>query len=159
MHLNMTPVACPGGGGGGGGLRVLKHPPPPQLWHNSQISSSVATICADNQELVAGTNNKLTGVYNSLSKQLFLIATWPKQPSLSASYLQERVSEGRGQRFLGAWLKILHAIGLAPPSFKSWTRHWTHSIFVLCKQCLQIQMLLGMLQFLLGEIHYRKNFT
>ena len=82
-----------------GGLRVLEHPP--QLWHNSQISSSVATIYADNRELVARTNSKLTGLYNSLSKQLLLVATWPKQPSLSASHLQERVSEGRGQRFGG----------------------------------------------------------
>ena len=43
--------------GGGGGLRVLEHPP--QLWHNSQISSSVATLYADNQQLVARTNNEL----------------------------------------------------------------------------------------------------
>ena len=40
-----------------GGLRVLEHPP--QLWHNSQISSSVATLYADNQQLVARTNNEL----------------------------------------------------------------------------------------------------
>ena len=55
-----------------------------------------------------------------------------KQPSLSASYLQERVNEGRGQR-LGAWLQILRtrasrATDLAPPSFKSWIRHWTAAI-------------------------------
>ena len=42
------------------GLRVLKHPP--QLWHNRQISSSVATVYADNRQLVARTNNKLTGL-------------------------------------------------------------------------------------------------
>ena len=97
---------------------MLEHPP--QLWNNSQISSSVATIYADNRQLVARTNNKLTGLYNSLSKQLFLVATWPKQPSLSASYLQERVSEGRGLKFCA---RASRAIGLAPSSFKSWTRH------------------------------------
>ena len=44
-----------------GGLRVLEHPP--QLWHNSQISSSVATVYADNRQLlVARTKNKLTGL-------------------------------------------------------------------------------------------------
>ena len=37
-----------------GGLRVLEHPR-----HNSQISSSVAPLYADNQQLVARTNNEL----------------------------------------------------------------------------------------------------
>ena len=79
-----------------GGLRVLEHPP--QLWHNSQISSSVATVYADNRQLVARTNNKLTGLENSLSKQLFLVATWPK----TAFFVSQLcVSEGRGQRFGG----------------------------------------------------------
>ena len=41
-----------------GGLRVLEHPP--QLWHNSQISCSVATVYADNQQLIARTSNELT---------------------------------------------------------------------------------------------------
>ena len=45
-----------GGGGGGGGLRVLEHPP--QLWYNSQISSSVATVYADNQQLHGSQNQQ-----------------------------------------------------------------------------------------------------
>ena len=40
--------------GGAPGARA-----PPQLWHNNQISSSVATLYADNQQLVARTNNEL----------------------------------------------------------------------------------------------------
>ena len=41
-------------------LRELEHSP--QLWHNSKLSISVATIVTYNQELVATTNNKLTGL-------------------------------------------------------------------------------------------------
>ena len=41
-------------------LRELEHPP--QLWHNSQLSSSLTTIFTDNRKLAATTNNKLTGL-------------------------------------------------------------------------------------------------
>ena len=82
-------------------LRVLEHPP--QLWHNSTKLSGNC-LCRY-RHLVARIKNKLTGLQKSLSKQLFLVATWPKQPSLSASYLLERVSEGRGQHF-GAGLNF-----------------------------------------------------
>ena len=48
------------GGRGWGELRVLEHPA--QLWRNSQISSSVATVFTDNQQLVARTDNEITGL-------------------------------------------------------------------------------------------------
>ena len=41
-------------------LMELEHPP--QLWHNSQLSSSLTTIFTDNRKLAATTNNKLTGL-------------------------------------------------------------------------------------------------
>ena len=75
-----------------GGLRVLEHPP--QLWHNSQISSSVATIYADNRQLVARTKNKLTGLYNSLSKQLFLVATWPNSLLCQPAIFKNALARG-----------------------------------------------------------------
>ena len=79
-----------------GGLRGLEDPP--KVWHNSQLSSCVTTILTDKQQLVAKTNNKLTGLAlnGSFSSLLGL-----KQPSLSSSCVQERVNEGRGQRFWG----------------------------------------------------------
>ena len=86
-----------------GGLRVLEHPP--QLWNNSQISSSVATIYADNRQLVARTNNKLT--IRSLNNSFLSILGQNSLLCQPAIYLQERVSEGRGQRFGGGardWL-------------------------------------------------------
>ena len=87
-----TAGVCPVGGGSGGSST------PPKVWHNSQLSSCVITIVTDKQQLVANTNNKLTGLAlnGSFSSLLGL-----KQPSLSSSYLQERVNEGRGQRLGG----------------------------------------------------------
>ena len=57
-------------------LRELEHPP--QLWHYSKISISVTTIVTHIRKLGATTNNRLTGLLNSLPKPLFLIATRPK---------------------------------------------------------------------------------
>ena len=79
-----------------GGLRGLEYPP--KVWHNSQLSSCVTTIVTDKQQLVAKTNNKLTGLALNGS---FLSLLGLKQPSLSSSCLQECVNEGRGQRFGG----------------------------------------------------------
>ena len=79
-----------------GGLRGLEHPP--KVWHNSHLNSCVTTIVTEKQQLVAKTNNKLTGLTlnGSFSSLLGL-----KQPSLSSSCPQERVNEGRGQHFVG----------------------------------------------------------
>ena len=43
-----------------GGLRGLERPA--KVWYNSQLSSCVTTIVTDKQQLVAKTNNKLTGL-------------------------------------------------------------------------------------------------
>ena len=73
------------------GRRGLEHPP--KVWHSSQLSSCVTTIVTDKQQLVAKTNNKLTGLaLNGSFSQLLGL----KQPSLSSSCLQERINEGRG---------------------------------------------------------------
>ena len=79
-----------------GGIRGLEHPP--KVWHNSQLSSCVTTIVTDKQQLIAKTNNKLTGLALNGSFSLLLGL---KQPSLSSSCLQERDNEGRGQHFGG----------------------------------------------------------
>ena len=76
-----------------GGLRGLEHPP--KVWYNSQLSSCVTT---KKQQLIAKTNNKLTGL---TLNGIFLSLLGLKQPSLSSNRLQERVNEGRGQRFGG----------------------------------------------------------
>ena len=65
--------------------------------------------------LLASKIRSLNGVFSS---QLGL-----KQPSLSASYLQECVNKGRGQRFEGMAKIFTRTIDLAPPSFKSWIHH------------------------------------
>ena len=85
---------------------MLEHPP--QLWHNSQLSSSaqILSMIIDNWQLLP-TINLLASKIRSLNS-VFSSSLGLKQPSLSASYFQERVNEGRGQR-LGAWLKILCA--------------------------------------------------
>ena len=73
-----------------GVLRVLEHPP--QLWHNSQFSSSVINIVTDNFD-----DWKLLPTINLLASKIrsqnssFSSPFGLKQPSLSASYLQERV--------------------------------------------------------------------
>ena len=59
-----------------GRLRVLEHPPEPAM-------------------------NLLASKIRSLNSSFLSLATWPKQPSLTVSYLQERVGEGCGQRFGG----------------------------------------------------------
>ena len=106
-------------------LRVLEHPP--QLWHNSQLSTSaqILSMIIDNWQLLP-TINLLASKIRSLNR-VFSSSLGLKQPSLSASYLQERVNEGRGQRFWGVAknfaARALRAINLAPPSFKSWIRH------------------------------------
>ena len=105
-----------GGGGGGGGLRGLEHPP--KVWHNSQLRSCVTTIVTDKQQLVAKTNNKLTGLALSSS---FSSLLGLKQPSLSSSCLQEYVNEGCGQRFRGVAKCFARAFGSAPPFLKYWT--------------------------------------
>ena len=58
----------------------------------------MTTIVTEKQQLIAKTNNKLTGVALNGSFSLLLGL---KQPSLSSSCLRERVNEGRGQRFGG----------------------------------------------------------
>ena len=90
--------ACPAGGSGGSSTPLRSGTTAANL-----VLSCVKAIVTDKQQLVAKTNNKLTGLTlnSSFSSLLGL-----KQPSLSSSCLQERVNEGRGQR-LGAWLKIL----------------------------------------------------
>ena len=88
-----------------GGLKGLEHPT--KVWHNSQLSSCVTTILTDKQQLVAKTNNKLTGLTlnGSFSSLLGL-----KQPSLSSSCVQECVNEGRGQRFGGVAKYFVRAL-------------------------------------------------
>ena len=85
-----------------GGLGGLSTP----LW-SGQLTGCMTTIVTDKQQLVAKTNNKLTGLAlnRSFSSLLGL-----KQPSLSLSCLQERVNEGRGQIFWDM-AKILHVFG------------------------------------------------
>ena len=81
-------------------LRVLEHPP--QLWHNSQLSTSAQILLSmiiDNWQLLP-TINLLASKIRSLNS-VFSSSLGLKQPSLSASYLQERVNEGRGQRLGG----------------------------------------------------------
>ena len=56
----------------------------------------MTTIVADKQQLIAMTNNKLTGFALNDSFSLLLGL---KQPSLSSSCLQERVNEGCDQSF------------------------------------------------------------
>ena len=63
-----------------GGLRGLEHPP--KVWHNSQLSSCVTTIVTDKQQLIAKTNNKLTGLALNGSISLLLGL---KQPSKLSS--------------------------------------------------------------------------
>ena len=51
--------------------------------------------------MVATTNSEVIGLYNLLHKQELFIATWPKTALFQvfhslASYLQDRVNEGRG---------------------------------------------------------------
>ena len=88
-----------------GGLRGLEHPP--KVWHKSQHSSYVTTIVTDKQQLVAKTNNNLTGLAlnGGFSSLLGL-----KQPSLSSSCLQERINEGCGQLFGGVAKDFARAI-------------------------------------------------
>ena len=105
---------------------MLEHPP--QLWHNSQLSTSaqILSMIIDNWQLLP-TINLLASKIRSLNS-VFSSSLCLNQPSLTASYLQERVNEGRGQRFGGVAIKFCarasRAIDLAPPSFKSWIRHW-----------------------------------
>ena len=102
-------------------LRVLEHPP--QLWHNSQLSTSaqILSMIIDNWQLLP-TINLLASKIRSLNR-VFSLSLGLKQP-LSASYLQERVNEGRGQRFGGVAKNFAsRTIDLAPPSFKPWIRH------------------------------------
>ena len=64
---------------------------------------SVATVYADNQQLVARTNNELTIISSkigSLSNSFSLLLGQNSLLCQPASYLQERVSEGCGQYFL-----------------------------------------------------------
>ena len=78
---------------------MLEHPP--QLWHNSQLSTSaqILSMIIDNWQLLP-TINLLASKIRSLNS-VFSSSLGLKQPSLSASYLQERVNEGRGQRLGG----------------------------------------------------------
>ena len=115
-------------------LRVLEHPP--QLWHNSQLSTSaqILLMIIDNWQLLP-TINLLASKIRSLNS-VFSSSLGLNQPSLTASYLQERVNEGRGQRFGGVAIKFCarasRAIDLAPPSFKSWIRHCRRLTFEDC---------------------------
>ena len=70
---------------------------------------SVTTIVTHSRKLVATTNNKLTAMWNSLPKQLFLLARRPKT-AFFVSQLPSRMSwlVGVVAEF-GAWLKILRA--------------------------------------------------
>ena len=94
-------------------LRVLEHPP--QLWHNSQLSTSaqILSMIMDNWQLLP-TINLLASKIRSLNS-VFSSSLGLKQPSLSVSYLQKRVNEGR-VNVLGAWLKILRAHARDQPS-------------------------------------------
>ena len=97
---------------------------PPQLGHNRKTSISVTNVVTHNQKLVATTNSKLTALWNSLSKQLFLIVRRPKT-AFFVSQLPSRTS----------WLVCVVAdwgrgcmctsctIDLAPPFLKFWIRH------------------------------------
>ena len=80
-------------------LRVLEHPP--QLWHNSQLSTSaqILSMIIDNWQLLP-TINLLASKIRSLNS-VFSSPLGLKQPSLSASYLQECVNKGpRTSKFL-----------------------------------------------------------
>ena len=82
-------------------LRVLEHPP--QLWHNSQLSTSAQILLSmiiDNWQLLP-TINLLASKIRSLNS-VFPSSLGLKLPSLSASYLQECVNEGRGYKFARA---------------------------------------------------------
>ena len=59
----------------------------------------MTTIVTDKQQLVAKTNNKLTGLALNGS---FSSLLGPKQPSLSSSCVQERVDEGVAKIFASA---------------------------------------------------------
>ena len=115
-----------------GGLRGLEHPP--KVWHNIQLSSCVTTIVTEKQQLIAKTNNKLTGL---ALKGSFSSLLGQKQPSLSSSCLQERVNEGRGQCFGGVAKNFARALrarlaqhlpslnpGHAPGISKDIITHW-----------------------------------
>ena len=53
-----------------------------QLWHNSQINSSVTNIITDNRSLAATTSNRLTGLLNShLKQQLSSLPAFFVQPA------------------------------------------------------------------------------
>ena len=112
MKVSVSSVACPRGSSGCSSTPLS----------SGTIARSVApvtTIFTDNQKGIAKTNYKLTSIKNSLSKQQFLIVSWPKI-AFFVSQLSSRAC------LLGAWLKILHmlcAIGLALPSLNFWTRH------------------------------------
>ena len=103
-------------------LRELEHPP--QLWHNSKISISVTTIVTHNRKLptidsLACEIRSLNGCFSSLQGL--------KQPSLSASCLQECVNWWAWSQVLGRGLKFCarasRAIESAPPYLRSWIRH------------------------------------
>ena len=110
MPTNSHAGACLAGGSGGSST--------PLRSGITANGSCVTAIVTDKQQLVAKTNNKLTGLTpnGNFSSLLGL-----KQPSLSSSCLQERVNEGRGQHF-GGGAKIFCTFGSAPPFPKSWTR-------------------------------------
>ena len=102
-------------------LRVLEHPP--QLWHNSQLctSAQILSMIIDNWQLLP-TINLLASKIRSLNS-VFSSSLGLKQPS-SCSVFVFKNAERRGVvNVLGAWLNILRARDLAPPSFKSWIRH------------------------------------
>ena len=79
------------------GLRRLEHPLRSGTTANLVISC-VTIIVADKQQLVAKTNNKLTGLALNGSSSLIAIRL---SLTLSSNCLQERVNEWRDQSFWG----------------------------------------------------------
>ena len=84
-----------------GGLRGLEHPP--KVWHNSQLSSCMTTIVTDKQQLVAKTNNKLTGLALNGSFSSLL------RPKTVFFVIFKNALMKGAVKILGAWLKILRA--------------------------------------------------
>ena len=71
-------------------------------------SAQILSMIIDNWQLLP-TINLLASKFRSLNS-VFSSSLGLKQPSLSASYLQERVNEGRGQRFGGVAKSFARAL-------------------------------------------------
>ena len=124
-----------------GGLRGLEHPP--KVWHNSQLSSCVTTIVTDKQQLIAKTNNKLTGLALNGS---FLLLLGLKQPSLSSSRLQERVNGDTAPTFLKSWTRPCEGCGLC--------NHFNLHMHMVLRYCLCMNYISVLLSCMLATLSH-----